>query len=540
MPSNSDPAYKDAFMFRLGPFPHDAISFPRYARWFTALVFFVLLDIVLPLHADSKPPDGALASFGIAQLQNDSPIDASAPSPDGKQLATLDRRSAAIWDIATGQAVNRFSFDVPDSDDQRGLAFAPDGKVLAVSDSSHIVLLRVPELTLLKKLKPKEPLDNANLLFSPDARYLASIDATCLRLFDLASDKEILHIDEVKKAHFSVDGKLLVASTWSRLCLHELPTGKARFVVPLPSPYYESDADYTKLPIDRPLAFSPDGHTIAVGMSGGNVHLLDAATGKKRARLFSTAIPDKQPERRFFHAQALTFSPDGQLLAVDAGDGFLRIWEVCTRLELHRFKGSSGNSESLVFMADGHRLMSFGEGEGMLWDLVPKDHEKAKTDPFVDLQSNDGPTAYQAVWTFADDPQAPTRLQEQIKITRLDGGPDRITRLIADLNSPRFSARETATRELTTLEESARPFLMQELEKKPALETERRIMAVLERIDGELRPNELLAMRAVRVLELHGSAAARKVLQEWSEGTPGLRLTEASRAALGRMRKVKK
>ncbi len=126
-------------------------------------------------------------------------------------------------------------------------------------------------------------------------------------------------------------------------------------------------------------------------------------------------------------------------------------------------------------------------------------------------------------------------LHEQVKITRFDGSLERIKRLIADLNSPRFSAREAATRELTTLEERARPALLQELEKKPALETERRIMAVLERIDADLRPDERLAMRAVRVLELHGSAAARKVLQEWSEGTPGLRLTKASCAALARM-----
>ncbi len=527
-------------MFRFGHYKHDAQHMRGFSRWIIAPVFLVLLAIVLPLHADSNLPEGALLSFGIGQLQNDSPINASAPSPDGKQLATLDRRSAAIWDIATGQVINRFSFDVPDSDDQRGLAFAPDGKVLAVSDSSHIDLLRVPELTLLKKLKPKEPLENATLLFSPDARYLASIDSSCLRLFDLTSDKEILHIDEVKKAHFSNDGKWLVASTWSRLCLHELPAGKARFAVPLPSPYYESDTDFTKLPIDRPLAFSPDGRTVAVGMSGGHVQLLDAATGKRRGRPFGTAILEKQRERRFFHAQALAFSPDGQWLAVDAGDGFLRIWEVSTRLELYRLKGASGNSDTLFFMADGHRLMSFAEGEGMLWDLVPKNQEKAKTDPFVDLVSNDGPTVYQAIWTLADDPQAPARLHEQVKITRLDGSLERITRLLADLNSPKFSARDTATRELTTLEERARSFLLQELEKKPALETERRIMAVLERIDTGLRPNELLAMRAVRVLELHGSAAARKVLQEWSEGTPGLRLAEASRAALGRWRKVSK
>ncbi len=89
-----------------------------------------------------------------------------------------------------------------------------------------------------------------------------------------------------------------------------------------------------------------------------------------------------------------------------------------------------------------------------------------------------------------------------------------------DLNSQVFP-RTTASRKLTTLEERARLFFLQELERKPALETGRRIMAV-------------------RVLELHGSGTARMALQEWSAGTPGLRLTATSRAAIGRMRRTAK
>jgi hypothetical protein len=46
--------------------------------------------------------------------------------------------------------------------------------------------------------------------------------------------------------------------------------------------------------------------------------------------------------------------------------------------------------------------------------------------------------------------------------------------------------------------------------------------------------SELRALPAVQVLELHRSEAARQLLRHWSEGTPGLRLTEASRAALAR------
>src|SRR5205807_2782771 len=105
-------------------------------------------------------------------------------------------------------------------------------------------------------------------------------------------------------------------------------------------------------------AFSPDSRVLAVAMSGGHVILLDAATGKERARFLSVPI-----ERLFglddyyLHTTALAFSPDGQWLAGGGDDGYLRIWEVSTRRELHRLHGHEGSTQALAFSADGRRLV---------------------------------------------------------------------------------------------------------------------------------------------------------------------------------------
>jgi hypothetical protein len=59
---------------------------------------------------------------------------------------------------------------------------------------------------------------------------------------------------------------------------------------------------------------------------------------------------------------------------------------------------------------------------------------------------------------------------------------------------------------------------------------------LLRAVQGDPSKSDLQQLRAVRALELQGSEAARKVLLEWSRGTPGLRLTDAARAALARNR----
>jgi hypothetical protein len=317
------------------------------------------------------------------------------------------------------------------------------------------------------------------------------------------------------------------------LRLQQVGTGKVRFEVERPE---DRGSGRRGGPHVMALAVSPDDHTVAVAMSGGHVCLLDASTGKERSRFLAMATNETAGlEGYYLHATALAFSADGRWLAVGGGDGALRLWEVSTRREVHRLHGHDESTQALGFAAGGRRLVSFGGGEGLVWDLRPRGG-KEKADPFAGLLSGDGPTAYRATWRLADDPRAPALLREKIPAARLDARPERITRLVADLDAPGFAARDGATRALAALEGNARPALLAALAKKPALESEQRIRGLLARLDAEPEGDQLRVARAVQALELQGSGAARAVLREWSEGTPGLRLTEAARAALARLR----
>lgn len=84
--------------------------------------------------------------------------------------------------------------------------------------------------------------------------------------------------------------------------------------------------------------------------------------------------------------------------------------------------------------------------------------------------------------------------------------------------------------------ESAAGALRDELQKKPPVEVQRRIEALLGRLDGPGMSAEMRrGLRGVEVLEHIGSKEARQVLETLAHGAAGARLTREARAALERV-----
>jgi WD40 repeat protein len=501
---------------------------------------------------------------------------AAFPHPDGKTLFSVGRDELRRWDLASGKEISKDEdflkwHEAAISPDgrwlaQRGcsqkawdgflelcdteskkverialpwgngatLAITADSRALVVNEYNHLQFLTVPQLTGGKRFTPAEQIGNATLHCSADGRYLAVVRGTgLLRLYDLTTDKEIWSLEDTARTLFTPDGKGLLARSRKdgALRLHELATKKVLFNVEPPP---DRGGRRRGGPGVSAWAFSPDGKTLAVAMTGGHVCLLDAATGKERFRFLSmpTGKYDLISEN-YLQATALAFSADGKWLGAGGRDGFLRIWEVSTRRELHRLHGHDGAARLLCFSADGRRLVSWGDGEGLLWDLRPSSENLKGLDPLLDLLSRDGPTVYRAVWAMAEDPKGPATLRERIPPKRVDARPERIALLIADLSAEQFKRRNAAMRSLAEMEENARPALIGALQKNPSLEMKRRIEMLLGELDTPTEP-ALQISRAVQAMALHASDTARTLLQDWSEGTPGLGLTEEARAVLAR------
>jgi WD40 repeat protein len=177
-------------------------------------------------------------------------------TPDGRYAAVIispdssASKEVHLIEMTSGKTVAREP--VPGS---FGLAFSPDGRLLAVSRESVVLVLGVPDFEILQRLEGHRQSVPA-IRFSPDGRWLATG----------AGDRKVIvwntqtwrarppwvaHGGELRCLSFTPDGRtLLTASRDSIPRLWNLETG--RLLINLP-----------KLGDDAwPLLFTGDGHRI--------------------------------------------------------------------------------------------------------------------------------------------------------------------------------------------------------------------------------------------------------------------------------------
>jgi len=148
-----------------------------------------------------------------------------------------------------------------------------------------------------------------------------------------------------------------------------------------------------------------------------------------------------------------------------------------------------------------------------------------------DLESPNGSRGRLAEQTLVQAPrEALAYLRQQLKPAEPPAPQQAglIKKLVADLESDQFAARQKATAALEKLGEEALPALRARLEQDPSLDATLRIQQLLKK----LTCRSVRALRAVRVLEALSSSEARQLLETLAAGERRAPLTEAARAAL--------
>jgi hypothetical protein len=302
--------------------------------------------------------------------------------------------------------------------------------------------------------------------------------------------------------------------------------------------------------LGTPVAFSPDGALIAVGVKGeikwgkATIHETVAIQVWETATL--------APVARLATGQVahIAFTPDGCRL-VSAGLDALTLWDIASGRVLvrrpapGRFRGIYGPSfaNSLTLAADG-RTVATGNADTtiLLWDLSPPRREPpaALTDArreayWTDLAGDDAGRALAAIARLADEPkQTVPLLRARLHAAKAPPA-EELARLLADLDNAQFERREKAMKRLAELGELAHTALREALQRKPSLEVRRRIDNLLAASYLVHTPKESRHLRAIRVLESIGTPEARQVLETLGEGAPDAWLTKAARDALRRL-----
>ncbi len=463
-----------------------------------------------------------------------------AVSPDGTLLASAAwgqsihsrRNNVRLWDPATGKEAGTVGDDLGSIG---GLAFSPDGRLLAAGNEDGTIRIwdraarkEVRRLTAHKTMV-------GWVGFSADGKVLASLAFydRAIGLWDVVTGKKLQQFagnqlyPNGKEIALAPDGKTIAQGGTDRpsLVLWDIATGKAmkRF------------GDYGR-PVTH-IALSPDGRMLASAGNGG-VLLWDAASGKQLRRLQDATIDQ--------WIGFLVFSPDGRTLAYGGGDGsVVRLWEVATGAERCRFVGHRNAVYCGAFSPDGRKFFSGSEDTTVLiWDatgriaegrperikLTSRELDKLS----ADLAGTDAARAYRALWALvAAQDQAVALFRDQLRPVRA-ADPERVDRLLADLDSNAFDVREKATKELQKMGETALSSVHKALAGQPSLEVRRRLEQLLETLSGS-PAEQIYRVRAVETLQQIGSPEARRLLEILASGVPEARLTREAKASLQRL-----
>jgi RNA polymerase sigma factor (sigma-70 family) len=477
-------------------------------------------------------------------------------APDGKTLFTGSRepRAVQVWEADTGKARGQWAgtpikaglgsllggSDHPTQDGPTAFAVSPDGKTLAVAHGLTSATLYLWDLAAGREIRgfatPHRMI--AALAFSPDGKSLVSADylqGVICRDPNSGKQRRILTgpSGQIKALWVSSDSKSVAVAggtftnadydcgVWDLATGRELQRWKK-----------------SKGPVSS-LSFSPDGKILAVG--GFNqtiIYLWEVATGRDIATIKNDPW-----------LQALAFAPDGRTLALAHSSNEVSIWELAGHQERCRFKGHQGMIRCLAFSADGNRLATGSrDTTALVWELTGRrpGHEEAVgaqalADAWVKLGEQDPKKAFSAMTTFFQaGKQAVTFLAGQVPpaAPSTSGQAERIAKLVAGLDSPRFTDRNQAMQELEKLGDLAEPALRKALAAKPSLEVSQRLETLLAKLDPAGSPSRLRILRALEILERLGTSEAREHLARLATGAPDALLTREARAAAERLARL--
>jgi WD40 repeat protein len=355
---------------------------------------------------------------------------------DGKQVIATDLRLVHVYDMTTGQKVHQYELHTTDP---LRTTLSHDGTRLATMHyrpEEEQVVLRVMEAATGKVL-------------STDAR--------------LATTQQNFHL--------SHDGRnILVIASRGRgagVTVIETASGKTRYQAELPSPYQYVSGN---------VRLSPDGHWLAMGVSGNESEQYAAAVWKLGA-----SNPPLTFAGHRGMVQSCHFSHDGKQMLTTCNDTTMLVWDVAKHLP----------------------------GPATPWE------EKQYLKHWQDLGQDDASRAYTTIHLWARQPNAAVWLGEQLRDSVAKIKPEQISQWLKQLNATQYAVRQEATELLTKHAAAAKPQLLQALEQNPAAEVKRRIDQILDkaRESSGLSDNPLLYVRGIEALELMGSATALQQLQ---------------------------
>lgn len=249
------------------------------------------------------------------------------------------------------------------------LAVNQDGTMVAAGgDGGDVRLWSLPEGVSMGTLIGEQNRVRS-VAFSPVAPHLASGYLNgAIRLWDLETGNTIYrlekHIAGVSTLEFSPDGSLLITGGEDRkIYLWDASSGELLDTLVHHTDWVQA------------VVYHPSGESFVTAGHDGCIWLCALSRTNSSTNISEPrSLEALQPSLLYKEQSpinALTFSPDGAILASGGEDRKIYLWSTTKRAVIHILEGHSGSVQSLAFLEQGLVLASSAsDGTVRLWDVV--------------------------------------------------------------------------------------------------------------------------------------------------------------------------
>jgi WD40 repeat protein len=296
-----------------------------------AIPLWALAALNLPAGVAVEPRPQVLKAEGSGSLTS------VAFSSDGRLLAQTEHSLIRVWDLKAGKVLRSWKPPNRTEGQLHSVTFSPDGKRLAVAAADYGCEILVYDTETGKLLWQKKTREAAEvrLSFSPDGKWLLSTG-------DFSRGKK----ENILTVWRAADGELHRELEGTPMLNNEVP-----------------------------IAFAPDGKTVAAVSDRRKVVLWDIESGK--------AVPEIRVGKAIY-ISAIAFSPDGKVLAVGTTNSVF-LWDLPGGKPLRVFterKDVAGDvhqrmAHLLQFSADGAAVFAFLDSKLQAWDVKTGEARKA-------------------------------------------------------------------------------------------------------------------------------------------------------------------